>query len=95
MLPEYKKRKLGSKTFDYMFIGYVQNSPANKYSIAYRFLVIRSENNIMKPNTIVETKDAEFFEHIFHIRTSLERFFRPQVIKPNLDPHEIQELRRS
>ena len=52
-----------------MFIGYIQNNPVNKYSIVYRFLVIRSENNIMEPNTIVETKDVEFFEHIFPMRT--------------------------
>ena len=95
MIPEYKMIKLGSKTFDCIFIGYVQNSPANKYCATYRLLVIRSENNIMEPNTIVETKDVEFFEHIFPMRNPLESPSRPQVIKPNLDPDEIQELRRS
>ena len=78
-----------------MFIGYVQNNPINKYNATYRFSVIRSENNIMEPNTIVENKDAEFFEHIFPMRTSLEIPSRPQVVKPNLEPDEIQELRRS
>ena len=91
LLPENKKRKLGSKTFDCMFIGYVQNSPASKYSAAYRFLVIRSENNVMEPNTIVETKNAEFFEHIFPMKISLARSSQPLTVRPNLEPSEIQE----
>ena len=72
-----------------MFIGYVQNNPASKYSASYRFLVIRSENNIMEPNSIVETKNVEFFEHIFPMRTPLESPSRPQVVKPNLEHDEI------
>ena len=91
LLPENKKRKLGSKTFDCMFIGYVQNSPASKYSAAYRFLVIRSENNVMEPNTIVETKNAEFFEHIFPMKISLARSSQPLTVRPNSEPSEIQE----
>ena len=34
MLPDLKKRKLGSHTFDSVFVSYAQNS------IVYRFLVV-------------------------------------------------------
>ena len=37
MLPDPKKRKIGSKTYDCMFIGYASNSAA------YRFLVLKSD----------------------------------------------------
>ena len=40
-----------------MFIGYASNSAA------YRFLVLKSD--VLECNTIIETKNAEFFEHIF------------------------------
>ena len=57
MLPDPKKRKLGSKTSDCMFIGYAE------YSTAYRFLILK--NDVLDCNTIVETKNVEFFEHVF------------------------------
>ena len=57
MLPDYKKRKIGSKTYDCMFIGYASNS------VAYRFLVLKSD--VLECNTIAETKNAEYFKHIF------------------------------
>ena len=57
MLHDPKKRKIGSKTYDCMFIGYASNSAA------YRFLVLKSD--VLESNTIIETKNAEFFEHIF------------------------------
>ena len=57
MLPDPKKKKIGSKTFDFMFIGYASNSAA------YRFLVLQSD--VLECNTIIEPKNAEFFEHIF------------------------------
>ena len=57
MLPDCKKRKIGSKTFNCMFIGYASNSAA------YRFLVLKSD--VLEYNTIIKTKNAEFFEHIF------------------------------
>ena len=60
LLPDLKKRKIGSKTSDCLFIGYAQQSSA------YRFLVLKS--NILDHNTIVETKDAEFFENIYPLK---------------------------
>ena len=57
MLLDPKKRKIGSKTSDCMFVGYASNSAT------YRFLVLKSD--VLESNTIIETKNAEFFEHIF------------------------------
>jgi len=62
MLPDNKKSKIGSKTSDCMFLGYVEHSDA------YRFLVLKSD--MIEPNTILETKDVEFFEHIFSLKVS-------------------------
>ena len=40
-----------------MFIGYASNSAS------YIFLVLKSD--VLESNTIIETKNAEFFEQIF------------------------------
>ena len=53
MLPYPKKRKIGSKIYDCMFIGYASDS------VAYRFLVLKSD--VLEHNTIIETKKVEFF----------------------------------
>jgi len=45
-----------------MFLGYAE------HSAAYRFLVLNSD--IIERNTIVETKNVEFFEHIFPLKSS-------------------------
>jgi len=62
ILLDPKKRKIGSKTSDCMFLGYA------KHSAAYRLLVLNSD--IIERNTIVETKNVEFFEHIFPLKSS-------------------------
>jgi len=62
MLPGPKKRKIGSKTSDCLFLGYAE------HSAAYKFLVLNSE--IIDRNTIVETKIVEFFEHIFPLKAT-------------------------
>ena len=62
MLLDPKKRKIGSKTSDFMFLGYAE------HSVAYRFLVLN--NVIIERNTIVETKNVEFFEYIFPLKSS-------------------------
>ena len=54
-----KKVKVGPKTVDCVFIGYAQNSNA------YRFLVHKSEIPDIHVNTIIESRDASFFENIF------------------------------
>ena len=65
MLPDPKKRKIGSKTSNCMFIGYASNSAA------YRFLVLKSD--VLGFNTVIETKNAEFFKHIFPLYEKISR----------------------
>jgi hypothetical protein len=59
-----KKRKLGSKTVDCVFLRYAH------HSIAYRFLVIKSEVPNVHVDTFLESRDVTFFENIFPIKTS-------------------------
>ena len=48
-----------------MFIGYASNS------VAYRFFVLKSD--VLECNTIIETKNIEFFEHIFLLSKKISR----------------------
>ena len=74
LLPEPKKRKLGLKTFDAAFIGYAENSAA------YRFLVIKSKNGLVEENSIIETKNVDFFENIFPWKTNGQQEVRRNLI---------------
>ena len=56
---EHKRKKLGPKTVDTIFLRYAENN------YAYRFLVIKSELPVIDVNTIVEFRDATFFENVF------------------------------
>ena len=58
-IPINKKRKLGPKTVDCVFIGYAQRS------IAYRFLVVKYEVPDMHVDSIMESRDAIFFRIYF------------------------------
>lgn len=58
-IPHYKIIKLEHKTIDYIFIGYIINISA------YRFFVHKSEISDIHANTIIESKDVEFFESVF------------------------------
>ena len=58
MLPYPKNRKIGSKTFDGMFIGCASNSAA------YKFLVLKSD--VLECNTILDTKNIEFLNIFCH-----------------------------
>ena len=58
-VPVPKKTKIGPKTMDYVFIGYAQNSSA------YRFLTYKSEIPDINVNSIIEPRNAVFFEHVF------------------------------
>ena len=55
-----RKKKIGSKTFDCLFIGYVE------HSAAYRFLVLKSD--MIECDTIMETRNAKFFEDVFPLK---------------------------
>jgi hypothetical protein len=54
-----KKRKLGPKTVDCVFLGYAF------HSIGYRFLIINSGVSDMLIGTNMESRDATFFRTNF------------------------------
>ena len=86
---EPKKRKLAPKTFDAMFIGYAKNSAT------YRFLVTKLENSFVDVNTIIETKNVDFFENIFPMKLSGgEQKVQKTSRDESIEPSEL-ELRRS
>ena len=58
LFPKPKKGKLGYKTFDVVFIGFVKNRAT------YRFLDIKLKNNLGEVNNIIETKNVDLFENI-------------------------------
>ena len=55
-MPINKKRKLGPKTVDCVFLGYAI------HSVGYRFLIINSRVPDMHVGTIMESRDANFFK---------------------------------
>src|SRR6266540_4881684 len=61
-VPIPKKRKLGPKTVDCVFLGYAF------HSIGYRFLIVKSKVPDMYVDTIIESNDATFFEDIFPMK---------------------------
>ena len=61
-VPIPKKRKLGPKTVDCVFLGYAF------HSIGYRFFLVKSEVPDMHVGTIMESNDATFFEDIFPMK---------------------------
>ncbi|KAL0431144.1 UNVERIFIED_CONTAM: Retrovirus-related Pol polyprotein from transposon TNT 1-94 [Sesamum radiatum] len=65
LVPEHKRKKLGPKTVDAVFLGYVETS------YALRFLVIKSEIPGIEVNTIVEFRDAVFIEDVFPMKTGI------------------------
>ena len=54
-VPINKRRKLGPKTIDCVFLGYAI------YSVGYRFLIINFSVPEMAVDTIMESRDATFF----------------------------------
>ena len=58
-IPKPKRVKNGPKTVDCIFIGYAENSSA------YRFLVHDSKIPEIHKDTIMESRDATFFENVF------------------------------
>ncbi|GJY47962.1 zinc finger, CCHC-type containing protein [Tanacetum coccineum] len=91
-LPDPKRKTLGEKGIDCIFVGYAEHSKA------YRFYVIEP-NDFVSINTIIESRDAIFDENRF---SSIPR---PKDIIPNSDesqrddhsddvPSEIPEPRK-
>ena len=92
LIPDPKRKKIGHKTIDAFFLGYAKNSSAN------RFLVINSEVKEVATNTIMEARDATFFEDIFPYKTRISKEVQISE-KPSssttIENLESQELRRS
>ena len=61
-VPINKKRKLGPKTVDCVFLGYAH------HSITYRFLVIKSEVPDVYVNTSLESRDVTFLRIFFILK---------------------------
>jgi hypothetical protein len=61
-----KKRKLGSKIVDCVFLGYAH------HSIVYIFLVIKSKVPDVHVDTFLESRDVTFFENIFPMKISYD-----------------------
>ena len=80
-IPINKKHKLGLKTVNCVFLRYAQRS------IAYRFLVVKSELPDMHVDSIMESRDATFFDNIFPMKDmhSTSRFsseITPESVAP-------------
>jgi hypothetical protein len=99
-----KKRKLGPKTVDCVILGYAI------HSVGYKFLVVKYGVPDIHVSTIMESRDATFFEDIFFMReeasmTSSELFVikEPTILiehnehthEENLEEHDNEALRRS
>ena len=65
-VPITKKVKIGPKIVDCVFIGYAHNSSA------YRFLIHKSSIFDMHVNTIIESRNASFFENVFPYKCTQE-----------------------
>ena len=66
-VPPPKKVKIGPKTIDCIFIGYAHNNAA------YRFLTHESNIPDIHKNTIMESRNASFFEDVFLCKSKVEQ----------------------
>jgi hypothetical protein len=87
-VPITKKRKLGPKTVDCVFLGYAHRS------IAYRFLVVKSEVPDVHVDTMMESRDATFFEHIFPMKDlhSMSRLSSEIISEPTPPLEFIEQI---
>ena len=76
-VPINKRRKLGPKTIDCVFLGYAI------HSVGYRFLIINSGVPDMHVGTIMESRDATFFESEFPMKNTPSTSSHESIV-----PHE-------
>ncbi|GJT78341.1 retrovirus-related pol polyprotein from transposon TNT 1-94 [Tanacetum coccineum] len=81
-VPTPKAQKIGPKSVDCILIGYVKNSSA------YRFIVHDSKNPDIQKNTVMESRNATFFENIFPCLTKETRS------SSRLDDEVVQDKRQ-
>lgn len=66
MMPSSKKVRIESKTLNCIFIGYAYNSSA------YQFIVYESQILDIHKKTIIESRNASLFEHVFLLKSKEE-----------------------
>jgi hypothetical protein len=79
-VPINKKRKLGPKTMDCFFLEYAH------HSIAYKFLVIKSEIPDVHVDTFLESRDVTFFENIFPMKNLYDMSSLPTNVIVDTSP---------
>ena len=79
-IPEPKRKKIGPKTVDAIFVRYSLDSNT------YRFLVINSEISEISNNTLIESRDATFFENVFPFKSRSVPIFLPYLSSSSDDP---------
>lgn len=78
---------MGPKTVDCLFVGYAHNSNA------YRFLVLKSEIPDVHTNTVIESRDATFFETIFPMKENRASTNQPTLqVEPEPTPLVVPEI---
>jgi hypothetical protein len=75
-VPIAKKRKLGPKTVDCVFLGYAI------HSVGYRFLIVNSGVPDMCVGTITESRDATFFENEFPMKNAPSTSSQEPILSP-------------
>jgi hypothetical protein len=85
-VPIPKKVKIGLKIVDCVFIGYAHNNSA------YRFLIHKYDIPDMHVNTIIESKNASFFEEIFPCKPTQETNSLKRNLESTSSTSHDQEL---
>jgi hypothetical protein len=75
-----KKCKLELTTMDCIYLGYAH------HSIAYRFLVIKSEVSDVYVDTFLESRDVTFFKNIFPMKNSYSMSKLPKNVIADTTP---------
>ncbi|RVW13910.1 Retrovirus-related Pol polyprotein from transposon TNT 1-94 [Vitis vinifera] len=89
-VPPPKKVKIGPKTIDCIFIGYAHDSNA------YQFLVYESNIPDIHKNTIMESRNASFFEDVFPCKSKEEPSSSKRMLESQDQNEEVEvEPRRS
>ena len=75
VVPPPKKVKIGPKTIECIFIGYAHNN------ITYQFLIHESNIPDIHKNTIMESRNASFFEDLFHVNRKKSQARRNECLR--------------
>lgn len=77
-LPDFKRKNIGPKTVDVVFVGYSENNVDYKFA-EYRFMLLSNRS-------MCESRDAEFFENAFPFKKNIiSDVIQPVVHASNSD----------